>query len=51
MTPKHELRAAMRALRKRLTEADPEAAERAAGHADALPSGAIVALYLSLIHI
>jgi len=48
MTPKHELRAAMRALRKRLTEADPEAAERAAGHADALPSGAIVALYRAM---
>ena len=48
MTPKHELRAAMRALRKRLAEADPEAAERAAGHADALPPGEIVALYRAM---
>jgi len=48
MTPKHELRAAMRALRKRLTETDPEAAERAASHADALPRGAIVALYRAM---
>ncbi|WP_427791514.1 5-formyltetrahydrofolate cyclo-ligase [Brevundimonas diminuta] len=45
MTPKQELRAAMRALRKRLAGADPEAAERAAGHADALPPGETVALY------
>ncbi|MGW8703749.1 5-formyltetrahydrofolate cyclo-ligase [Brevundimonas sp. NPDC055814] len=48
MTPKHELRAAMRALRKRLAETDPEAAERAAGHADALPPGEIVALYRAM---
>lgn len=48
MTPKHQLRAAMRALRKRLAEADPEAAQRAAGHADALPSGEIVALYRAM---
>lgn len=48
MTPKHQLRAAMRALRKRLAETDPEAAERAAGHADALPSGAVVALYRAM---
>src|SRR5690606_8728694 len=48
MTPKHELRAAMRALRKRLAEADAEAAERAAGHADALPPGETVALYRAI---
>ncbi|MEN5145178.1 5-formyltetrahydrofolate cyclo-ligase [Brevundimonas diminuta] len=48
MTPKQELRAAMRALRKRLAGADPEAAERAAGHADALPSGETVALYRAM---
>ncbi len=48
MTPKHELRAAMRVLRKRLTEADPEVAERAASHADALPSSEIVALYRAM---
>ena len=48
MTPKHQLRAAMRALRKRLAETDTEAAERAAGHADALPSGAVVALYRAM---
>ncbi|WP_286950412.1 MULTISPECIES: 5-formyltetrahydrofolate cyclo-ligase [Brevundimonas] len=48
MTLKHELRAAMRALRKRLAETDPEAAERAASHADALPNGAIVALYRAM---
>ncbi len=48
MTPKHELRAAMRALRKRLAEADAEAAERAAGHADALPAGETVALYRAM---
>lgn len=48
MTPKHELRAAMRALRKRLTETEPEAAERAAGHADALPLAETVALYRAM---
>lgn len=48
MTPKHQLRAAMRALRKRLAEADVEAAERAAGHADALPPGDTVALYRAM---
>ena len=45
---KRELRSAMRALRKRLAEADPEAASRAAGHADALPTGAPVALYRAM---
>ncbi len=48
MTPKHQLRAAMRALRKRLAEVDNEAAERAAGHAEALPSGQTVALYRAM---
>jgi len=48
MTPKHELRAAMRALRKRLTETEPEAAERAAGHAAALPLAETVALYRAM---
>ncbi len=48
MTSKHELRAAMRALRKRLAEVDAEAAERAAGHAAALPPGDTVALYRAM---
>jgi len=48
MTSKHELRAAMRALRKRLAEVDHEAAERAAGHAEALPAGETVALYRAM---
>ena len=48
MTSKHELRAAMRALRKRLAEVDNEAAERAAGHAEALSSGDTVALYRAM---
>lgn len=48
MTSKHELRSSMRALRKRLAEVDPEAAGRAAGHAEALPSGETVALYRAM---
>jgi len=48
MTSKHELRASMRALRKRLAEVDNEAAERAAGHAAALPAGDMVALYRAM---
>ena len=48
MTSKHELRASMRALRKRLAEVDNEAAERAAGHAGALPTGDTVALYRAM---
>lgn len=48
MISKHELRASMRALRKRLAEVDGEAAERAAAHAEALPSGERVALYRAL---
>lgn len=45
MSDKHELRSAARALRKRLAQADPTAASRAASHADRLPPGQIVALY------
>ena len=45
---KHELRSAARALRKRLAEADPLAASRAADHADALPPAEIVALYRAM---
>ena len=48
MTTKHELRSSMRALRKRLAEVDSEAAERAAAHAEALPTGEIVALYRAM---
>ena len=48
MTSKHELRAAMRALRKRLAEVDTEAAGRAARHAEALPPGETVALYRAM---
>lgn len=45
---KHELRSAARAVRKRLAEADPLAASRAADHADALPPAQIVALYRAM---
>lgn len=45
MSEKHQMRATMRALRKRLAEADPLAAVRAADHAGDLPWGAVVALY------
>jgi len=45
---KRELRSAMRALRKRLAEADPEAAARAADHSAALPGGEPVALYRAM---
>lgn len=45
---KPALRASMRALRKRLADADPLAAERAAGHASDLPSGDLVALYRAI---
>ncbi|MBU1384496.1 MAG: 5-formyltetrahydrofolate cyclo-ligase [Alphaproteobacteria bacterium] len=48
MTDKHELRAAMRATRKRLAGLDPEAHLRAAGHADDLPPGEIVAVYRAI---
>ena len=45
MTEKHELRATMRALRKRLAEASPDAAGRAAGFVVDLPTGETVAVY------
>ncbi|KQW78912.1 5-formyltetrahydrofolate cyclo-ligase [Brevundimonas sp. Root1279] len=48
MTDKHELRAAMRATRKRLAGLDPEAAARVAEHADQLPAGALVAVYRAI---
>ena len=48
MTPKHELRSAMRALRKRLAQADPMAASRVADHAGALPPGDPVAVYRAI---
>ena len=48
MTDKHELRAAMRARRKRLAQADPMAASRAADHADRLPAGDLTALYRAM---
>lgn len=42
---KAELRRAARGLRRRLAQADPGAAARAAEHAGALPDGDVVALY------
>jgi 5-formyltetrahydrofolate cyclo-ligase len=45
MLPKSELRSEMRRLRKRLADLDAGAAGRAAEHADALPGGALVAVY------
>jgi 5-formyltetrahydrofolate cyclo-ligase len=48
MTDKHELRATMRAVRKRLAGLDPAAAARAAGHADALPAVGAVAFYRAI---
>lgn len=48
MSDKHQIRAAMRALRKRLAEADPTAAMRAADHAGDLPPGEVVALYRAM---
>ncbi|WP_240811735.1 5-formyltetrahydrofolate cyclo-ligase [Brevundimonas sp. M20] len=48
MTDKSQLRSDMRALRKRLAGLDPEAAPRAAGHADALPPGDPVAVYRAI---
>lgn len=48
MTDKHQLRATMRAERKRLAGLDPEAASRAAEHADALPAGDTVAVYRAI---
>ena len=48
MIDKHELRAAMRAARKRLAGLDPEASLRAAEHAGALPPGEVVAVYRAI---
>lgn len=48
MTDKHQLRAAMRATRKRLAGLDAGAAGRAAGQAGALPPGRIVAVYRAI---
>ena len=48
MTDKHELRAAMRATRKRLAGLDPEASLRAAEHAGDLPPGETVAVYRAI---
>jgi 5-formyltetrahydrofolate cyclo-ligase len=48
MIDKHELRATMRATRKRLAGLDPEAAQRAASHADALPAAGTVAVYRAI---
>jgi 5-formyltetrahydrofolate cyclo-ligase len=48
MIDKRELRSAMRAARKRLAGLDPSAAERAAFHVDALPNGAVVAVYRAI---
>ncbi|NJC41555.1 5-formyltetrahydrofolate cyclo-ligase [Brevundimonas alba] len=48
MIDKHELRAAMRATRKRLAGLDPEASLRAAEHAGDLPPGEVVAVYRAI---
>ncbi len=48
MTDKRELRAAMRARRKRLAAQSPEAAARAAAHAADLPPGRLVAVYRAI---
>ena len=48
MIDKHELRAAMRATRKRLTGLDPEASLRAAEQAADLPPGETVAVYRAI---
>ena len=48
MIDKHELRAAMRATRKRLAGLDPEASLRAAEHAEDLPPGETVAVYRAI---
>ena len=48
MIDKHELRAAMRATRKRLAGLDPEASLRAAEHVDQLPGGDVVAVYRAI---
>jgi 5-formyltetrahydrofolate cyclo-ligase len=48
MTDKRELRSVMRATRKRLAVLDSGAADRAAGQADALPPGRVVAVYRAI---
>lgn len=48
MTDKHDLRAGMRAARKRLAGLDPQAAERAAAYVGALPAGDPVAVYRAI---
>ncbi len=48
MIDKHELRAAMRATRKRLAGLDPEASLRAAEHVADLPPGETVAVYRAI---
>lgn len=48
MNDKAELRAAMRATRKRLSGLDPEASLRAAEHAADLPAGETVAVYRAI---
>jgi 5-formyltetrahydrofolate cyclo-ligase len=48
MTDKHQLRAAMRATRKRLAGLDATAPGRAAEHAGSLPAGAITAVYRAI---
>jgi 5-formyltetrahydrofolate cyclo-ligase len=48
MIDKHELRAAMRATRKRLAGLDPEASLRAAEHVGDLPAGEVVAVYRAI---
>lgn len=48
MTDKHELRAAMRATRKRLAGLDPGASLRAAEHAEELPPGDVIAVYRAI---
>jgi len=45
---KASLRADMRALRRRLSEFEPQAAQRAARHAGDLPTGQVVAIYRAL---
>ncbi|WP_312595914.1 5-formyltetrahydrofolate cyclo-ligase [Brevundimonas sp.] len=48
MSDKSQQRADMRARRKHLAGLDPEAAARAADHADRLPEGEVVALYRAM---
>lgn len=48
MTSKPELRATLRALRKQLAEAAPDAGQRVAGFAHALPGASMVALYAAV---